>query len=36
MTMAESNLTRRDFVAAIVALPMFGAVRRLPRRSRKS
>ena len=28
MTMAESNLTRRDFVAAIVAIPMFGTVRR--------
>jgi peptide-methionine (R)-S-oxide reductase len=30
MTMAESNFTRRDFVAAIVAIPMLGAIRRLP------
>jgi peptide-methionine (R)-S-oxide reductase len=31
MTMADSNLTRRDFVAAIAAFPMLGAVRRLAR-----
>ena len=36
MTMADPNLTRRDFVAAIVALPMISSLSAAARGSRRS